>query len=134
MTSPTELLASETWNTELTARPKAEIDWVWPGYLAHGAVTLLTSQAKTGKTTLISALIAKMARGGELAGLTVRPARVAVVSEESLDYGSAAARSSASATSSASSAGRLQASRAWRPGRRWSTGWPSSAGSAASTW
>jgi RecA-family ATPase len=86
MTSPTELLASETWNTELTARPKADIDWVWPGYLAHGAVTLLTSQAKTGKTTLISALIAKMARGGELAGLTGRPARVAVVSEEPLDY------------------------------------------------
>jgi hypothetical protein len=80
------LLPNETWNAELAARPKAAIDWVWPGYLAHGAVTLLTSQAKTGKTTLISVLLAKMARGGELSGRAVQPARVAVVSEESLDY------------------------------------------------
>ena len=86
MTSSTQLFAGETWNTELAARPKSGIDWVWPGYLARGAVTLLTSQWKTGKTTLVSVLIAKMARGGELAGQTVRPARVAVASEEPLDF------------------------------------------------
>jgi hypothetical protein len=28
--------------------------WVWDGYLAHGSVTLLTSQWKLGKTTLLS--------------------------------------------------------------------------------
>src|SRR5688500_19709156 len=82
---PERLLLPETWNTELVGRPRSALDWVWPGYLARGAVTLLTSQWKTGKTTLVSALIARMARGGELAGLTVRPARVAIASEETLD-------------------------------------------------
>jgi hypothetical protein len=28
------------------------VDWLWDGYLARGSVTLLTSQWKTGKTTL----------------------------------------------------------------------------------
>ena len=39
-------------------------DWLWDGYLAGGAVTLLTSQWKSGKTTLVSVLLARMAKGG----------------------------------------------------------------------
>jgi hypothetical protein len=83
--APAPLIPLETWHTELAHRPRRAIDWVWPGYLARGAVTLLTSQWKTGKTTLVSVLIARMAQGGELAGRTVSPAGVAVASEEPLD-------------------------------------------------
>jgi hypothetical protein len=61
------------------------VDWLWRGYLARGATTLLTSQWKAGKTTLLSLLLARMAAGGQLAGLPVTTARVAVVSEERLE-------------------------------------------------
>jgi hypothetical protein len=30
--------------------------WLWQGYLARGAVTLLTSQCESGKTTLAAVL------------------------------------------------------------------------------
>src|SRR5262249_4876633 len=57
--------------------------WLWQGYLAPGNVTLLTSQWKSGKTTLVSILLARLREGGQLAGLPVGAGRVAVVSEES---------------------------------------------------
>jgi AAA domain len=60
----------------------SDVDWIWPGYLSPGRVTVLTSQWKCGKTTLLSVLIARMAAGGELAGRRVRAGRVLVVSEE----------------------------------------------------
>src|SRR5690606_8737705 len=44
--------------------PAPSIDWIWQGYLARGATTLLTSQWKAGKTTLVSVLLARLARGG----------------------------------------------------------------------
>jgi len=50
--------------------------WVWQGYLAPGSITLLTSQWKAGKTTLLSVLLARMGDGGTLAGLPVRKGRV----------------------------------------------------------
>jgi hypothetical protein len=68
---------------EVCDRLRAPATWLWEGYLAAGNVTLLTSQWKTGKTTLVSVLLAKMGSGGTLAGLPVRPGRVVVVSEES---------------------------------------------------
>lgn len=79
-------LPRETWLEDLTQRPQPAVDWVWHGYLAKGALTLLTSQWKTGKTTLASVLISNLANGGELAGQTVRSAGVAVVSEEPDDF------------------------------------------------
>jgi hypothetical protein len=57
--------------------------WLWYGYLGAGKITLLTSQWKLGKTTLIGVLLARMAHGGQLAGLPVAAGRAAVVSEES---------------------------------------------------
>jgi hypothetical protein len=75
---------------EIRARTPPATDWLWHGYLAGGSVTLLTSQWKTGKTTLLSVLLARMAAGGELAGRAVRAAHAAVVSEE--DEGHWAAR------------------------------------------
>jgi AAA domain len=56
--------------------------WVWEGFVAGGAVTLLTSRWKAGKTTLLSVLLAKMAAGGALAGRAVAAGRAVVVSEE----------------------------------------------------
>ncbi len=59
------------------------MDWLWRGYLAPGQLTLPTSLWKSGKTTLLSILLARLKDGGELLGLPVRPARALVVSEES---------------------------------------------------
>jgi hypothetical protein len=56
--------------------------WLWHGYLGPGKLTLLTSQWKSGKTTLLSVLLARMATGGTLAGLPVTAGRAVIVSEE----------------------------------------------------
>src|SRR5205807_153532 len=53
----------------LRATGGAGVRWLWRGYLAAGAVTLLTSQWKTGKTTLTAVLLARLKAGGQLAGL-----------------------------------------------------------------
>src|ERR1700688_1972639 len=44
------------------------LPWLWHGYLAQGKVTALVSQTKSGKTTLVAHLLARMAQGGQLAG------------------------------------------------------------------
>ncbi len=59
--------------------------WLWHGYLAPGNMTLLTSQWKSGKTTLTSVLLARLKAGGQLAGLPVAGGRAVVVSEESAE-------------------------------------------------
>jgi hypothetical protein len=58
-------------------------NWLWHGYLGPGKVTLLTSQWKSGKTTLVSLLLARLQQGGQLAGLPVAAAKAFVISEES---------------------------------------------------
>jgi hypothetical protein len=60
--------------------------WLWHGYLAPGAVTLLTGQWKAGKTTLASVLLARLKAGGGLAGLALTAGAAVVVSEESPDH------------------------------------------------
>jgi hypothetical protein len=67
---------------ELREADNRPTDWIWHGFVARRNVTLLTSQWKAGKTTLISVLLARMATGGELAGLPVQAGRVVVISEE----------------------------------------------------
>jgi hypothetical protein len=57
--------------------------WLWHGYLAPGEVTLLTSQWKSGKSTLISALIARLKSGGQLGGRSLAAGRAVIISEES---------------------------------------------------
>jgi hypothetical protein len=47
-------------------------------------LTLLTSLWKSGKTTLLSVLLARLRAGGELLGQAVRPARALVLSEENM--------------------------------------------------
>src|SRR5262245_65731214 len=68
---------------ELQAAVPITVDWLWDGYLARGNVTLLTSPWKSGKTTLLAALLAKLHSGGQLAGWTVRPGKAVVITEES---------------------------------------------------
>jgi AAA domain len=76
---------------EFSALPMEELrrasaglaNWLWQGYLAPGNVTLLTSQWKSGKTTLMSVLLSRMKTGGQFAGLPLRAGRATVVSEES---------------------------------------------------
>jgi hypothetical protein len=79
--------ASESYaalaHTDLQAAGQASRSWLWHGYLAAGEVTLLTSQWETGKSTLISVLLARLKTGGTLAGLPLRPGKAVVVSEES---------------------------------------------------
>src|SRR5438552_15931659 len=70
------------WYDDLRQTAAPELRWLWTGYLAAGAVTLLTSRWKAGKTTLLSVLLAKMAAGGELGGSAVAAGRAVVVSEE----------------------------------------------------
>src|SRR5688500_2294227 len=55
------------------------VPWLWQGYLAPGALTLLTSQWKAGKTTLVSVLLARLGTGGTLAGLPLGAGNAVVV-------------------------------------------------------
>jgi hypothetical protein len=71
------------WPDELRRQAANQIKWLWQGYLAPGNVTLLTSQWKAGKTTLLAMLLDRLRAGGSLAGLPVRPGKAVVVSEES---------------------------------------------------
>jgi hypothetical protein len=69
-------------------RTTAEGDWIWKGAIAKGRVTLLASEYKAGKTTLISALLKQMGKdgGGTLCGMEVSAGHAAVVSEEPGDF------------------------------------------------
>ncbi len=71
------------WSRDLTPA-SADVPWLWDGYLAPCTITLLTSQWRTGKTTLLSVLLARRA-AGSLAGRPLRPGRTAVVCEENED-------------------------------------------------
>jgi hypothetical protein len=70
--------------SELANAAPGHKDWLWQGYLAPAKLTAFTSPPKSGKTTLASRLFVRMEDGGQFAGLSVAPARVLVVSEESI--------------------------------------------------
>ncbi len=74
--------AEGCWADKLVEN-KEEVSWLWEGYLARGNVTLLTSQWKSGKTTLMSILLSRLGQGGTLADLPVQAGRAVVISEES---------------------------------------------------
>jgi hypothetical protein len=102
------------WSSDLGLGDEPKVDWIWQGYIAPGNVTLFTGLWKSGKTTLLAMLLARRnpafkpagevspmrsepERAGEgselsessstpkLAGLTVKPGKTLVISEESLD-------------------------------------------------
>jgi hypothetical protein len=76
----------ELWSADLGAAATGQIPWLWHGLLAPGNLTLLTSQAKSGKTTLLSVLLARRKTGDPLLGLGVMPGKTVVISEESPDH------------------------------------------------
>src|SRR3954464_10553619 len=76
--------AGVIWADALTLAPQEPTDWVWHGLIAPGNLTLLTSQWKSGKTTLLSVLLGLRVAGGLLGGLAVKPGKTLVVSEEPL--------------------------------------------------
>lgn len=57
--------------------------WLWHGYLAQKAVTLLSAKPKAGKSTLVFDLLRCMGDGQPCCGRSTRRARVLYVSEES---------------------------------------------------
>ena len=83
-TLPPEVTLLPLRPAELAAANEPSLSWLWRGFLAaHKVTTLIGPPKSSGKTTLLSVLLARFAQGGQLAGLPVSPARVLVVSEES---------------------------------------------------
>jgi len=62
--------------------PSVPPDWIWPGYVARGTMTLLTSKWKCGKSTLIRHLLRDLHRGGGLVPEPLDDLRVLVMTEE----------------------------------------------------
>ena len=69
------------WIADLA--PTATPSWIWDGFIAPGSITLFSSSAKTGKTTLLSHLLARRRSGGVLLDRVVTAGVTAVVTEES---------------------------------------------------
>jgi len=92
MNSATQVLSSAPITFEhanidaIRIRQHTAQNWLWQGLLMPGNITLFTSLWKSGKTTLISVLLARLASGGTLAGLPVRQGRAAVISEEAEEH------------------------------------------------
>jgi len=57
-------------------------DWIWDGYLAVNQITLFTARWKSGKTTLLSHLLAHRRSGGAFLGQKVAVGKSVVVTEE----------------------------------------------------
>ncbi len=73
----------EFWDNEVAAMPESAGDWIWPGFISRGNLTLLTSMWKAGKTTLLAHLLSRRASGQPFIGLPLAPGKTAVISEES---------------------------------------------------
>ena len=70
------------WDRELAHLPKTRTEWLWHGFLARGSLALLTSLWKSGKTTLISHLLAHRKAAGDFIGLSLAAGKSAVITEE----------------------------------------------------
>jgi hypothetical protein len=71
--------------SDLSATDPPQLAWTWEGLLAGGSVTLLTGLWKSGKSTLLSFLLAQRRRGGILLDRFVMPGASMVISEEPAD-------------------------------------------------
>ena len=49
----------DTWANQVKAIADPSVKWLWQGFIGQGNLTLLTSQWKSGKTTLLSMLISR---------------------------------------------------------------------------
>lgn len=68
--------------------PSVEPDWVWPGYLARGAITLFTGIWKSGKSTMLAHLLRDLYTGSGLVDCPIEGPTL-VLSEERRDNWSA---------------------------------------------
>lgn len=81
--SPAELPVPLLSPAQLAANETTLERWLWHGILGRGMITAFTSQGKSGKTTLASILLSRLAVGGQLAGLPLAPGKAIVATEES---------------------------------------------------
>jgi 5S rRNA maturation endonuclease (ribonuclease M5) len=70
---------------DVTANAPPEPEWVWDGYIAPGAVSLVAGRPKCGKSTLIFGLISAVLHRRQLAGRQTRGRGVLLLTEESAD-------------------------------------------------
>ena len=70
------------WDKQVATLPESAADWLLPGFIARGNLTLLTSLWKAGKTTLLAHLLVRRANGQPLFGLPVTPGKTIVITEE----------------------------------------------------
>lgn len=80
--NPQAMSPQPLWDDQVAATAEISSDWLWPGFLARGNLTLLTSMWKAGKTTLLAHLLARRLKGQSLLGAAVAPGRSVVISEE----------------------------------------------------
>ncbi len=67
---------------ELLAAAPERVPWVWQGFLARSALTVLGAREKAGKSTLMWALLAAVLRGEPFCDLPTARAAVVVLTEE----------------------------------------------------
>jgi hypothetical protein len=81
---PRHSAAGEIWSDAFPPAPAEPTDWVWEGLIRPGRLTLMTSQWKAGKTTLLSILLGLRRTGGTLGGLAVKPGNTLIITEEAM--------------------------------------------------
>lgn len=69
---------------EFSDLPDLHVDWIWRGYLAKRNLTLLSSEPKTGKSTLLFDFLKQMNAGEPFLELSTTPVQTALLTEESL--------------------------------------------------
>jgi hypothetical protein len=79
---PRQSVAGEIWSDAFPPAPQAPTEWIWEGLIKPRSLTLLTSQWKAGKTTLLSILLGLRVAGGSLGGLAVKPGNTLIITEE----------------------------------------------------
>jgi AAA domain len=82
ITYDSKMSPQEIWDQDIAATAQTSAQWVLPGFVARGNLTLLTSMWKSGKTTLLSHLLVRRANGRPLLGRDVAPGKSVVISEE----------------------------------------------------
>jgi hypothetical protein len=80
--APVWTIPQEIWDQDVAATAQSNADWLLPGFVARGNMTLLTSVWKSGKTTLLAHLLARRATGQQFLGRPVASGKSVVISEE----------------------------------------------------
>jgi hypothetical protein len=70
---------------DVIANAPSEPAWVWHGYVAPAAVSLIAGRPKVGKSTLVFGFIAAVLEGHRFAGRATRKNGVLLLTEESAD-------------------------------------------------